>query len=104
MKINIIKYYYKNNSKKLFKNKNINNIILNNIFLIKLNFYEYINKKLQIYNFKGILLKNKKNNNILILKYNNNDILFLYFYLNIYNLINIYKLGIFNITRIKYLL
>ncbi|CAA9991357.1 hypothetical protein PKNA1_C2_API05400 [Plasmodium knowlesi strain H] len=97
MKLNIIKKYYYKKNKKLFKIIN-SNFILNNYIIIKLNIYEYINNNLQIFTFKGIIInKNNKNNYIIILKYNNYDILYLYFYLNSLNLINIFKIGKFNI-------
>ncbi|SBT79082.1 hypothetical protein POWCR01_000242900 (apicoplast) [Plasmodium ovale] len=98
MKINIIKYYNKYN-KKTLKN---NNFILNNKYIIiKLNFYEYIKNKLQIYNFKGILINYyNKYNYIIILKYNNYNTIFLFLYLNSLNLINIYKIGKFSLTKI----
>nr|BBB58242.1 hypothetical protein [Plasmodium inui] len=97
MKLNIIKKYYYKKNKKLFKIIN-SNFILNNYIIIKLNMYEYINNNLQIFNFKGIIInKSNKNNHIIILKYNNYDILYLYFYLNSLNLINIFKIGKFNI-------
>nr|BBB58126.1 hypothetical protein [Plasmodium fragile] len=97
MKFNIIKTYYSKKNKKLFKIIN-SNFILNNYTIIKLNMYEYINNNLKIFNFKGIIInKNNKNNYIMILKYNNYDILYLYFYLDSLNLINIFKIGKFNI-------
>ncbi|SCQ17354.1 hypothetical protein POCGH01_API004400 (apicoplast) [Plasmodium ovale] len=98
MKINIIKYYNKYN-KKILKN---NNYILNKKYItIKLNFYEYIKNKLQIYNFKGILINYcNKYNYIIILKYNNYNTIFLFLYLNSLNLINIYKIGKFNLIKI----
>ncbi|VVF13559.1 hypothetical protein, conserved (apicoplast) [Hepatocystis sp. ex Piliocolobus tephrosceles] len=96
MKINIIKYNYKKN-KKINKN---NNFILKIYSIIKLNFYEYINNKLKIYSFKGIIIdKCNKNNKIIILKYDNYNIILLYFYLNSINLINIFKIGKININK-----
>nr|BAL70647.1 open reading frame 101 [Plasmodium coatneyi] len=97
MKLNIIKKYYYKKNKKLFKIIHCN-FILNNYIIIKLNMYEYINNNLRIFTFKGIIInKSNKNNYIVILKYNNYDILYLYFYLNSLNLINIFKIGKFNI-------
>ncbi|CDO67279.1 hypothetical protein PRCDC_API04600 [Plasmodium reichenowi] len=100
IKINIIKKYYYKKYKNFFQKKIIINkkFILNKNLIIKLNFYEYIRNKLQIFNFKGILLNNKNNNYIILLKFNNNDIIYLYFNLNTFNLINIFKIGKFNIN------
>ncbi|CRG98254.1 hypothetical protein PGAL8A_API04400 (apicoplast) [Plasmodium gallinaceum] len=103
MKLNIIKYYYIKNKKLIFNNIN-KNFIFKKYIIIKLFFYEYINNKLKIFNFKGIFINNNSNNNIILLKYNNNDILFLYFYLNIFNLITILKLGKLNLNKIKFLI
>ncbi|VUC58740.1 hypothetical protein PBANKA_API00140 [Plasmodium berghei ANKA] len=104
MKINVIKYYYnkcKVLNKNIIKNRN-NNFILNYSNIVRLYFYEYIQNKLQIFSFKGILLnKYVRNNNIIIIKYDNYNIIFLYFYLNSKNLINIFKLGKFNLNKIS---
>ncbi|KYO03799.1 hypothetical protein PGSY75_API04500 (apicoplast) [Plasmodium gaboni] len=101
IKINIIKKYYYKKNKKFFQKKiiTINKFILNKNLIVKLNFYEYVNNKLQIFNFKGILINNKSNNYIILLKFNNNDIIYLYFNLNTFNLINIFKTGKFNINK-----
>nr|YP_008757413.1 hypothetical protein [Leucocytozoon caulleryi]BAN94693.1 hypothetical protein [Leucocytozoon caulleryi] len=105
--LNTIKYYYIKNLKYIHYKYNSNFILKKNI-IIKCIYYEYINNiLLHIYYFKGILIQYiKKNNSIIILKYDNiyKDIILLYCNLNTNNLINISKLGTYNIKKLNYLL